>query len=58
MEIFQDQGFIKLVVVGLAVLLAWWAFRWFFGLAKRLSRLGCMTILALVVIVAVVSRLS
>ncbi|HSR46431.1 MAG TPA: hypothetical protein VLL77_00445 [Anaerolineales bacterium] len=58
MELFQDQGLIKLVVVGLAVLLAWWVFRWAFGWAKRLSRLGCMAILAVVVIVAVVSRLG
>jgi len=58
MEVFQDQGLIRIVVVGLALLIAWWALRMALRWAFRLSRLGCLAILALAVIAAVASRLG
>ena len=58
MEIFQDQGLIKIVVACLAILVVWWGFRWAFGWAKRLTKLGCLALVALFVVVAVVSRLA
>ena len=57
MEIFQDQGLIEVVVALLALLFAWWVFRFVIRWAARLSRLGCVAILALVVIVALAGGL-
>jgi uncharacterized membrane protein YwzB len=58
MELFQDQGLIKIVVVVLALLIAWWAFRLALRWAFRLSRLGCLAILGLAVMAALASRLN
>jgi Kef-type K+ transport system membrane component KefB len=58
MSIFQDQNLIKIVVAGLAILILWWGFRWVFGWAKRLSKLGCLALLVLVIVAAVATRLA
>ena len=57
MEIFQDQGFIAIVVALFALLLAWWAFRFVVRWAARLSRLGCLAILAIAAITALANSL-
>lgn len=58
MEIFQDQGLIRIVVIAMALLVAWWGVRFVLRWAARLSRLGCLAILALVVIAALASSLG
>ena len=57
MEIFQDQGLIEIVVALLGLLFAWWVFRFVIRWAARLSRLGCLAILGLAVIVALAGSL-
>ncbi len=57
MPVFQDQGLIEIAVLLLALLVAWWVFRFVIRWAARLSRLGCLAILAVAVIVAVASSL-
>jgi len=57
MSVFQDQGLIAVAVLLLGLLFAWWAFRFVIRWAARLSRLGCLAILALAVLVAVASSL-
>jgi len=58
MEIFQDQGLVRIVVIAMALLVAWWGVQFVVRWAARLSRLGCLAILALVVIAALASSLG
>ncbi len=57
MAFLQDQGLIQVAVVLLALLVAWWVFRFVIRWAGRLSRLGCLAILAVALLVAVASSL-
>ena len=57
MAFFQDPGLIEIAVLLLALLVAWWVFRFVIRWAARLSRLGCLAILAVAIIVAVASSL-
>jgi hypothetical protein len=57
MELFQNQALIRAVVLVLALLFVWAGLRFVFRWAARLSRLGCLAIVALAIIVALASTL-
>jgi hypothetical protein len=57
MDFFQDQGLIRIVVALLGLLFVWAGLRFVFKWAARLSRLGCMVIVALAILVALASSL-
>jgi choline-glycine betaine transporter len=58
MEIFQDQGIIQAVVAVLLVLAAWWVLRTVMRWIRRLSRLGCLAGVALLLVAVILIRLS
>jgi hypothetical protein len=58
MDLFQDQGLIRIVVVLLGLMFVWAGVRFVFKWAARLSRLGCMAIVALAILAALASSLS
>jgi hypothetical protein len=58
MEVFRDQGLIQAVVALLLVLAAWWVVRTILRWVRRLSRLGCMAGIALILVAVVLIRLS
>jgi uncharacterized membrane protein len=57
MDFFQDQSLIRIVVALLGLLFVWAGLRFVFKWAARLSRLGCMAIVALAILVALASSL-
>ena len=57
MDLFQNQAVIRDVVLLLGLLFVWAGLRFVFRWAARLSRLGCLALVALVVIVALASSL-
>lgn len=57
MSIFHDQAIIQAAVALLLVLLAWWTLRTVLRWIRRLSRLGCLAGVALLVVAAVLIRL-
>ena len=57
MDLFQDQGLIRIVVALLGLLFVWAGLRFAFKWAARLSRLGCMAIVALALLAALASSL-
>jgi hypothetical protein len=57
MHLLQDQGLIRIVVALLGLLFVWAGLRFVFKWAARLSRLGCMAIVALALLVAIASSL-
>jgi hypothetical protein len=58
MDVFRDQGLIQAVVALLLVLAAWWVVRTILRWVRRLSRLGCMAGIALILVAVVLIRLS
>ena len=58
MEVFQDQGIIQVVVAVLLVLAAWWVLRTVMRWIRRLSRLGCLAGVALLLVAVILIRLS
>jgi hypothetical protein len=58
MDFYQNQGLIRIVVALLGLLFVWAGLRFVFKWAARLSRLGCMAIVALVLLVALASSLN
>jgi len=58
MEIFQDQRIIQAVVAVLLVLAAWWVLRTVMRWIRRLSRLGCLAGVALLLVAVILIRLS
>ena len=58
MEVFQDQGIIQVVVAVLLVLAAWWVLRTVMRWIRRLSRLGCVAGVALLLVAVILIRLS
>ena len=58
MEIFQDQGIIQAVVAVFLVLAAWWVLRTVMRWIRRLSRLGCLAGVALLLVAVILIRLS
>jgi hypothetical protein len=58
MDFFQDQGLIRIVVALLGLLFVWAGLRFVFRWAARLSKLGCMAIVALVLLAALASSLG
>ena len=58
MEIFQDQGIIQAVVAVFLVLAAWWVLRTVMRWIRRLSRLGCLASVALLLVAVILIRLS
>jgi hypothetical protein len=57
MDLFQNQALIRIVVAVLGLLFVWAGLRFVFKWAARLSRLGCMAIVALAIIAALMSSL-
>lgn len=57
MDFFQDQSLIRIVVALLGLLFVWAGLRFVFKWAARLSRLGCMAIVALAILLALASSL-
>jgi len=58
MEIFQNQGVIQAVVAVILVLAAWWVLRTVLRWIRRLSRLGCLAGVALLLVAVILIRLS
>ena len=58
MGVFQDQGIIQAVVAVLLVLAAWWVLRTVMRWIRRLSRLGCLAGVALLLVAVILIRLS
>ncbi len=58
MDIFRDQGLIQVAIAVLLVLAAWWVFRTILRWIRRLSRLGCLAGIALVLVAVVLIRFS
>jgi hypothetical protein len=58
MEIFQNQGIIQAVVAVFLVLTAWWVLRMVMGWIRRLSRLGCLAGVALLLVAVILIRMS
>jgi len=58
MDFYQDQGLIRLVVALLGLLFVWAGLRFIFKWVTRLSRLGCMAIVAIAILAALASSLS
>jgi hypothetical protein len=58
MDLFQDQGLIRIVVALLGLLFVWAGLRFVFKWAARLSRWGCMAIVALALLAALASSLG
>jgi choline-glycine betaine transporter len=58
MEIFQNQGIIQAVVAVFLVLAAWWVLRTVMRWIRRLSRLGCLAGVALLLVAVILIRLS
>lgn len=58
MDIFQDQGIIQAVVAVLLVLVGWWVLRTALRWIRRLSRLGCLAGVALLLVAVILIRLS
>ena len=58
MGVFQDQGIIQAVVAVLLVLAAWWVLRTVMRWLRRLSRLGCLAGVALLLVAVILIRLS
>jgi choline-glycine betaine transporter len=58
MEIFQNQGIIQAVVAVFVVLAAWWVLRTVMRWIRRLSRLGCLAGVALLLVAVILIRLS
>ncbi len=58
MDVFRDQGVIQAVIALLLVLAAWWVFRTILRWIRRLSRLGCLAGIALVLVAVVLIRFS
>jgi choline-glycine betaine transporter len=58
MEIFQDQGIIQAVVAVFLVLAAWWVLRTVLRWIRRLSRLGCLAGVALLLVAVILISLS
>jgi choline-glycine betaine transporter len=58
MEIFQNQGIIQAVVAVFVVLAAWWVLRTVMHWIRRLSRLGCLAGVALLLVAVILIRLS
>ena len=58
MDVFRDQGVIQAVIALLLVLAAWWVLRMILGWIRRLSRLGCLAGIALVLVAVVLIRFS
>ena len=58
MEIFQNQGIIQAVVAVFLVLAAWWVLRTVLRWIRRLSRLGCLAGVALLLVAVILIRLS
>jgi choline-glycine betaine transporter len=58
MEIFQDQGIIQAVVAVFLVLAAWWVLRTVLRWIRRLSRLGCLAGVALLLVAVILIRLN
>jgi choline-glycine betaine transporter len=54
MGILQDQSLIALMAALLAIAAAWWILRGAWRWIKRLSRLGCLALLGLMILLAVV----
>jgi hypothetical protein len=57
MDFFHDQGLIRIVVAILGLLFVWAGLRFVFKWAARISRLGCMAIVALAIVAVLVSSL-
>ena len=57
MDLFQDQSLIRIVVALLGLLFVWAGLRFVFKWAARLSRIGCMAIVALALLAALASSL-
>jgi len=58
MDLFRDQGVIQAVVAVLLVLVGWWVLRTILGWVRRLSRLGCLAGIALLLVAVVLIRFS
>jgi len=58
MDVFRDQGVIQAVIALLLVLAAWWVFRTILRWIRRLSRLGCLAGIALVLVAVILIRFS
>ncbi|HMK09456.1 MAG TPA: hypothetical protein VK449_10540 [Anaerolineales bacterium] len=57
MNLFQNQVLIRVILALLGLLFVWAGLRFVFKWAARLSRLGCMAIVAIVIVVALLSSL-
>ncbi|HSB88749.1 MAG TPA: hypothetical protein VLD63_01865 [Anaerolineales bacterium] len=58
MDLFRDQGVIQAVVAVLLVLVGWWVLRTILRWVRRLSRLGCLAGIALLLVAVVLIRFS
>jgi uncharacterized membrane protein YwzB len=58
MDLFRDQGVIQAVVAVLLVLVGWWVLRTILRWIRRLSRLGCLAGIALLLVAVVLIRFS
>lgn len=57
MEILQDQSLITLVVAVCALVAAWWILRGALRWLKRLSRIGCLAVAGVMILLALAGGL-